>query len=96
MVLCERCRDPVGHRLREFLLENTDLPVLLWPFQQAPEVFRRLSQNGGDEDWIAFVPCPRRRDVDLDLLFGEGTRFGVCCVDKYPVGRGEIWIGCHS
>lgn len=34
----------------------TDKAILVWRFEDAPEVYRAMSTNGGDEDWIAFVP----------------------------------------
>jgi len=34
-----------------------DCAILLWHFADAPEVFRRLSPHGGDEDFVALVPA---------------------------------------
>lgn len=31
-------------------------PILVWPFDEAPKEYQNLSTNGGDEDWLAFVP----------------------------------------
>jgi len=30
--------------------------IMVWEFADAPEVFRRLSGHGGDEDFIALLP----------------------------------------
>jgi hypothetical protein len=32
------------------------LLIRVWEFKDAPVYFRRLSTNGGDEDWIVVVP----------------------------------------
>ena len=31
-------------------------PIKLWAFNDAPRELRDLSENGGDEDWVAEVP----------------------------------------
>lgn len=31
-------------------------PILLWRFEDAPEELQALSNNGGDEDWLAEIP----------------------------------------
>jgi len=30
--------------------------ITIWKFSDAPAVLRALSDNGGDEDWLAIVP----------------------------------------
>ena len=35
------------------------LMIKVWRFEDAPKKYRALSTNGGDEDWIAFVPAIR-------------------------------------
>lgn len=31
-------------------------PMQIWPFRAAPEAYRALSEHGGDEDWVVFIP----------------------------------------
>jgi len=30
--------------------------IKVWPFSEAPDTYRLMSTNGGDEDWVALVP----------------------------------------
>lgn len=30
--------------------------ITMWQFKDAPAILRALSDNGGDEDWLAIVP----------------------------------------
>ena len=42
---------------REVYLErNKQKHIIVWKFYDAPEELRKLSDNGGDEDWLAIVP----------------------------------------
>ena len=44
-------------------LKNSQVVILVFHFEDAPEALRQLSGHGGDEDWIAVVP-PELVDVD--------------------------------
>lgn len=69
--------------------------IRVWPFEYAPEKYRELSTNGGDEDWLAVVAT---RDLD-EMQYPhwlETAPFGVCCVDSYKLGEETIFIGSHS
>lgn len=68
--------------------------ITVWPFCDAPASLQRLSSNGGDEDWLAFVP-----DSLVGTYIGwldRGSQFGVFCVDVHPIKGGEVRIGCHG
>lgn len=68
--------------------------ITVWAFCDAPESLRRLSTNGGDEDWLAFVP-----DSLVGTYIGwldRGSPFGAYCVDVHPIKGGEVRIGCHG
>lgn len=71
--------------------------IKVWRFVEAPKHYQNLSDNGGDEDWIAFVP---QHILDAeDGYIGwlqEGTSYGCCAVNEYVVDGGRIFIGCHS
>lgn len=73
--------------------------VVVYRFQDAPDELRALSQNGGDEDWLALIP-PSLCNIHIPWL-EEGTPFGYCCVDSYPhpspFFRGwRVVIGSHA
>lgn len=74
---------------------KTIAAIKVWAFRQAPIAYQKLSTNGGDEDWIAFIPA----NIGLEnppLWMGEGTPFGYCNVDQYTVDGGTIYIGSHA
>lgn len=61
--------------------ENRTISV--WRWEDAPEEYRALSQHGGDEDWLVFVPKSLRGEY-----FGwmaVGSAFGVCDVERYEI-----------
>ena len=68
--------------------------IVIWKFRDAPEEYQGKSENGGDEDWIAFVPDGMKDDY-IGFL-EEGSAFGCCCVEEHDVDGGRIYIGCHS
>lgn len=40
----------------ELVLANPPDTIFMWTFKEAPQAFKDISTNGGDEDWIALVP----------------------------------------
>ena len=68
--------------------------IIIWKFNDAPKYFRDLSENGGDEDWVAFVP-DALKDEYIGFL-DEGSSFGCCTVEEHDVDGGRIYIGCHA
>lgn len=70
-------------------------PVIkVWRFEDAPKRYRDLSTNGGDEDWVAFVPAALANEY-IGWM-DEGGPYGCFAVKVYSVDGGEIRIGCHS
>jgi hypothetical protein len=72
-------------------------PITIYQFTDAPQELQNLSDNGGDEDWLAIVPKHLKKE--WIPWMEEGSTFGCCCVNKYkhPTLKGyEIRIGCHS
>jgi hypothetical protein len=72
-------------------------PIVVYRFEDAPENLQKLSDNGGDEDWLAIVP-PHLKDAWLGWM-DEGSEFGCYKVQKinHPDLEGyEIRIGSHS
>jgi hypothetical protein len=76
------------------LTHTDDKTIKVWRFEGAPREYRDLSTNGGDEDWIAFIPSALAEEYIGWLE--SGSSFGCCCVDEYKVEGGVICIGCHS
>jgi hypothetical protein len=71
-----------------------DKTITIWPFEDAPQEMRDLSQHGGDEDWVAFVPVSLEDRYIPWLESGSG--FGVCDVSKHPISGGTVHIGAHA
>lgn len=70
-------------------------PIQIWPFKEAPENLRALSQHGGDEDWLALIP-PNLAEEWIPWL-EEGTSFGCCSVSKHKLKDGSVVrIGAHA
>ena len=67
--------------------------IKIWSWWHAPENFRKLSTNGGDEDWVALIP----RKMGTLPLFHQGTPFGRCDVSKFRLRDGRtLRIGSHA
>jgi hypothetical protein len=66
--------------------------IRLWEFADAPKKYKNKSQNGGDEDYIIFVPD----GVHLPHWIFEGSGFACCHLEEHKVERGRIFIGCHA
>jgi hypothetical protein len=68
------------------------IPIMVWPFHEAPPALRALSRNGGDEDWLALLP-----DDDVPQWMDEGGPYGCCSVDEHRLPDGRlVVIGCHA
>lgn len=83
--------EDVKKRIAEIQGEPPD-PYLVWPFHDAPQVYKDLSPHGGDEDWIAFVP-DGQHDKNPPWAWGG---FGISEVSEHEVGGGIILIGAHA
>jgi len=69
------------------LLQNAGYATLVYPWKDAPDVFRALSENGGDEDFVIVS----RGDV------WWAYKLAVCDEDVYDVGDGiYVTITAHS
>ena len=75
--------------------EQSQNPILVWRFEDAPKHLQELSDNGGDEDWLAVVPPW----LAGDWINWMGTAFGCCCVNEYKhpdLDGYVVRIGCHA
>lgn len=72
----------------------TSEPMKLWHFRDAPREYQELSTNGGDEDWVLWVPP----DVTPPWWAEDGnTQFAPSHADEYELDDGSlVLIGCHA
>lgn len=69
-------------------------PIRIWRFAEAPIELQAYSANGGDEDWLAFVP---KNYDDAFLPFLAYPHFGVCDVSAHTTEHGDrVFIGSHA
>lgn len=68
--------------------------ITIWPFCDAPPEYQKLCNQGGDEDWIAFIPSAIHNQ-DPSFLW-EGSNFGCCSVDRVAIPEGTLVVGCHA
>lgn len=74
--------------------------ILVYAFDEAPDDLRALSDNGGDEDWIAVMPAGVSDLVKMhaeNTWLGEGGPFGCCSVSRHDLPDGRtVYIGAHA
>lgn len=68
-------------------------PIRVWRFDRAPARYQALSDHGGDEDWLAFVPYEY---YNAYIPWLESPQFGCCRISEHPVRGGTVWIGAHA
>jgi hypothetical protein len=68
--------------------------ILVWRFEDAPKEYQELSDHGGDEDWVAFVP-EYMKDYWIGWL-ESGSYFGCASVSEHEVAGDIIRIGAHA
>lgn len=75
--------------------------ITIWRFDGAPEEYRQLSTNGGDEDYVMHVPASMVNDFLVAMITDQnnhaGHAFGCCSIDCYPQPDGSVvYIGAHA
>lgn len=73
---------------------SVDDCIKVWRFKDAPPELKALSDNGGDEDWLAVVPDDIAGGYYVPWL--EGPSFGCAHVLTYPIAGAIVFIGCHA
>lgn len=68
--------------------------IIVWRFQDAPPEYQALSENGGDEDWLAFLPETFSGESVGWMDAGSSSGWGV--VSEHRVVGGVVRIGGHS
>ena len=71
--------------------------ILLWAFKDADPRLQALSEHGGDEDWIAYIPEELAEDYSVMQLF-ESSTFSISGAYQEVVfkGLGKVLIGAHA
>lgn len=78
-------------------MKKTNPDIAIWRFENAPGYLKDLSNNGGDEDWIAVL----KKDFYDNHYIGfleQGSPFGCCDVEKHTYDNEGlvILIGSHA
>lgn len=73
-------------------LKTKKAAIHVWAFEDAPDVYQKMSNNGGDEDWLALVPP----HIEYLPLWLENT--DTCNEPQiYEISKGyKIIIGSHA
>ncbi len=79
-------------------MEHKDF-IYVWRFEDAPETLQNLSDNGGDEDWIAAAPTEEFKNAYIGWIVGAG--FDTCCEPQIyenpdAMPGYTIYIGSHA
>jgi len=64
--------------------------IKIWRFEDAPKEYQDLSEHGGDEDYIAYIP----KDLDDSFWWIEDKLAN--SVDRYEFDTYIIYIGAHA
>lgn len=69
--------------------------ICVWNFADAPAAYQALSHNGGDEDWLAFIPAGFPGGVPHWM--GDSADRGWCNItETFDVEGGRVVIGSHA
>jgi hypothetical protein len=85
--------------------------ILIWNWELAPQEYKDLSTNGGDEDWVVFINNNNLEDYNIEQYATENDynepvtkwsipnwmeKLGACDVDVYEYKDGLVIIGSHA
>jgi hypothetical protein len=73
---------------------NIDKAIIVWRWEDAPDEYRNLSEHGGDEDYVAFIPLAL--EGHWIGWLEEGQSFGCCSVSEHRLRDGTVKIGAHA
>ncbi len=78
--------------MRDTVLAHDKLTMIrIWQWKDAPLRWRELSYNGGDEDWVMYVPDGCNADT-----YRLEQAIGICTTNVHPVQGGLVYIGVHA
>lgn len=70
--------------------------ALVWAFDKAPPELRALSEHGGDEDWLVYVPAGLK-GFEPEWPPAWLENLACCCVDVHRLDDGAlVYIGAHA
>lgn len=76
-------------------LNNEDVFVKIWPFEYAPEKYKKLSYHGGDEDWV--IEYPKDPSFfQLSYFENIADRLTVCDYQEIEVDGVTVIITSHA
>jgi hypothetical protein len=76
--------------------------IRIWYFDDAPDDFKKLSNHGGDEDYVMHVPADYYACYLAELIVAENQNevsraFGICDISKHKLDDGStVYIGAHA
>jgi len=69
--------------------------IKIWPWKTAPKKYKKLSDNGGDEDWVVYVPGEYLAEVENSIWLTATS--STADPQKILLESGDyIFIGSHS
>lgn len=68
--------------------------ISVWEFDKAPQEYKNLSQNGGDEDWVVLIPKADQTHYYIPWL----DRIDSCNEpQEFTLPNGDkLYIGAHA
>ena len=96
-MMADHCNCPTSEHTDECKARTAAIRV--WRFAEAPEEYRKLSDSGGDEDWLALIPSKEAAQwFVLWLERGAVQDYrGVRGIQWVDLKNGErVAIGSHS
>jgi len=69
--------------------------IKIWPWEQAPKKYKKLSKLGGDEDWVVYVPGEYKNQVDISQWIQAIDMLGEPIEVMLESGD-YIYIGGHA
>jgi hypothetical protein len=67
--------------------------ICLWRWDDAPAEYKALSTNGGDEDWVVFVPVSVVFNWTPNWLYNIDSCHEPQVIE---VAGGTVYIGSHA
>lgn len=67
--------------------------INVWRFDDAPAAYKKLSDHGGDEDWVVFIPAGIEcLPLEIDTYYVQG--WGHVC--RAELADGAVLIFAHA
>ena len=78
---------------RLLMMKKMNDRISVWPFKKAPNEIQKLTSQGGDEDWVVFVPKSFESDdvVPFWIEAMDSLREPI----RIVVDDGVFFVGCH-